>query len=570
MRDRAREFALEATAVEDIQKRIDVGPRFQVGDSFLRVSEFTGETPDLGAQQSRSVLVYVTAHLALFAANLSVSGIPYRLSPCQRSAGSYIPALPSGPLSQTQEANAVKAGRDHHGQPVRLGHDEARRRDTGHARHRLRSPHRLRPPHAQAALRVRARRARQRLHGDHRRRGRRRASAGHDGLAHLPARAGRADEHACARWQGFAAVHPADARRHPGRHASDRQARRDQRGALGCCGPRLCGPEDREAARSVAHEADQIRQQKAAGLMPDVLKPGATIGILGGGQLARMLALAAAPLGLKCHVYAPDKDSCAFDVVGAHTLAAYDDENALARFANAVDVVTYEFENVPAKTAAYLTAHTKVLPDPHVLETTQDRLIEKNFLAGLKIATAPYAPVHSATQLADGLAKVGVPAVLKTARLGYDGKGQAKIERAADANEAWRSIPNVPCIITRFLNAFDYVGVMGVEMFVVRKGREQHVLVNELAPRVHNSGHWTIDGATVSQFEQHIRAVAGWPLAKPKRLGAKIEMINLIGDEILDHTHWLTAPNTALHIYGKGKPSARRKMGHVTRVWPGK
>jgi 5-(carboxyamino)imidazole ribonucleotide synthase len=124
-------------------------------------------------------------------------------------------------------------------------------------------------------------------------------------------------------------------------------------------------------------------------------------------------------------------------------------------------------------------------------------------------------------------------------------------------------------VATRILNAFDYVGVMGVEMFVVRKGREQHVLVNELAPRVHNSGHWTIDGATVSQFEQHIRAVAGWPLAKPKRLGAKIEMINLIGDEILDHTHWLTAPNTALHIYGKGKPSARRKMGHVTRVWPG-
>ena len=361
--------------------------------------------------------------------------------------------------------------------------------------------------------------------------------------------------------------------------------------------------------------------------MPDLLKPGATIGILGGGQLARMLALAAAPLGLKCHVYAPDKDSCAFDVVEAHTLAAYDDENALARFANAVDVVTYEFENVPAKTAAYLTAHTKVLPNPHVLETTQDRLIEKNFLSGQKIATAPYAPVHSATQLADGLAKVGVPAVLKTTRLGYDGKGQAKIERAADANEAWRSIRNVPCIIegfikfqrevsviaargtdgtvecfevtenehrdhilyiskvpakvtpalatearrvaTRILNAFDYVGVMGVEMFVVRKGREQHVLVNELAPRVHNSGHWTIDGATVSQFEQHIRAVAGWPLAKPKRLGAKIEMINLIGDEILDHTHWLTAPNTALHIYGKGKPSARRKMGHVTRVWPG-
>jgi 5-(carboxyamino)imidazole ribonucleotide synthase len=359
-----------------------------------------------------------------------------------------------------------------------------------------------------------------------------------------------------------------------------------------------------------------------------LLKPGATIGILGGGQLARMLALAAAPLGLKCHVYSPEKDSCAFDVVHAQTVADYEDEDALAAFAKAVDVVTYEFENVPAKTAAYLTAHTTVLPDPHVLETTQDRLAEKNFVAGLKIATAPYAAVHSATQLVDGLAKVGVPAVLKTTRLGYDGKGQRKIETASEANEAWRSLKQVPCILegfvkfqrevsiiaargqdgtvecfevtenehrdhilhtsrvpahvtpalateasrvaARIVNAFGYVGVMGVEMFVVRERDKQHVLVNELAPRVHNSGHWTIDGATVSQFEQHIRAVAGWPLAKPKRLGSRVEMTNLIGDEILDYERWLTAPNTALHIYGKGRPSPRRKMGHVTRVWPGK
>ncbi len=359
-----------------------------------------------------------------------------------------------------------------------------------------------------------------------------------------------------------------------------------------------------------------------------VLKPGATIGILGGGQLARMLALAAAPLGLKCHVYSPEKDSCAFDVVHAGTIADYENETALAAFAKSVDVVTYEFENVPANTAALLSSRVRVLPDPHVLETTQDRLIEKNFVTGLKIATAPYAAVHSATQLAEGLEKVGVPAVLKTTRMGYDGKGQRKIEQASEANEAWRSLKNVPCILegfvkfqrevsviaargadgavecfevtenehrdhilhisrvpakvtpaltaeakrvaTKIVNAFGYVGVMGVEMFVVRKGREEHVLVNELAPRVHNSGHWTIDGATVSQFEQHIRAVAGWPLAKPKRLGAKVEMTNLIGDEILDHERWLTAPNTALHIYGKGKPSPRRKMGHVTRVWPGK
>ena len=249
---------------------------------------------------------------------------------------------------------------------------------------------------------------------------------------------------------------------------------------------------------------------------------------------------------------------------------------ALARFADAVDVVTYEFENVPAQTAAILSEHRPVLPDPKVLETTQDRLVEKNFMSQLKIATAPYAPVHSATQLADGLAKVGVPAVLKTRTLGYDGKGQARIAAAGDAAAAWRALKQVPCIVegfvnfqrevsviaarsadgkvecfevtenehrdhildisrvpakvtpaldaearrvaTRIVNAFDYVGVMGVEMFVVKRGREHHVLVNEIAPRVHNSGHWTIDGATVSQFEQHVRAVAGWPW--PSRSGS--------------------------------------------------
>jgi len=363
-----------------------------------------------------------------------------------------------------------------------------------------------------------------------------------------------------------------------------------------------------------------------------VLKPGATIGILGGGQLARMLALAAAPLGLRCHVFSPEKNSCAFEVVHAFTCADYEDEDALAGFADSVDVITYEFENIPAKTAAFLSKRKRVAPDPKVLAMTQDRLIEKNLISELGIATAPYAPVHSATQLADGIAKVGLPAVLKTRTLGYDGKGQAKIVHASGANEAWRSLRGVPCILegfvaferevsviaarghdgkvecfevtenehrdhilhishvpakvsaplateakrvaTKIAKALDYVGVMGVEMFVVRaKGKDrgkQAVLVNEIAPRVHNSGHWTIDGATVSQFEQHMRAVAGWPLAKPERLGRKVEMINLIGDEVDDVERWLTQPGTSLHIYGKGKPSPRRKMGHVTRVWPAK
>jgi 5-(carboxyamino)imidazole ribonucleotide synthase len=357
-----------------------------------------------------------------------------------------------------------------------------------------------------------------------------------------------------------------------------------------------------------------------------LLKPGATIGILGGGQLARMLALAAAPLGLRCHVYSPEKNSCAFDVVHAGTCASYDDETALGRFAGAVDVVTYEFENVPAKTAAFLARRRPVLPDPQVLETTQDRLAEKNFISALKIATAPYAPVHSAMQLAEGVTAVGLPAVLKTRRLGYDGKGQAKITKGGDPVAAWRSLHNEPCILegfiaferevsvvaartrdgkvecfevtenehrdhilktsrvpakvtpalatqgrqiaTRIAKAFDYVGVLAVEMFVVRKGRRHVVLVNEIAPRVHNSGHWTIDGATVSQFEQHIRAIAGWPLGKPARLGSRVEMTNLIGAEISEATRWLTVQGASVHIYGKGEARPRRKMGHVTRVWP--
>lgn len=341
--------------------------------------------------------------------------------------------------------------------------------------------------------------------------------------------------------------------------------------------------------------------------------------------MARMLALAAAPLGLRCHVYSPDKDSCAFDVVHAGTCARYDDEAALGRFAGAVDVITYEFENVPAKTAAFLANRKPVLPDARILETTQDRLAEKNFISALKIATAPFAPVHSATQLQDGLKSVGLPAVLKTRQFGYDGKGQVKIGKGDDPIAAWRLVQNAPCILEGFINftrevsvvaarghdgkvecfeltenehrdhilktsrvpakvpaglarearqiatriskAFDYVGVLAVEMFAVRKGRTHTLLVNEIAPRVHNSGHWTIDGATVSQFEQHVRAVAGWPLAKPIRLGQRVEMVNLIGAEINDADRWLTVPGASVHVYRKGEARPGRKMGHVTRVW---
>jgi 5-(carboxyamino)imidazole ribonucleotide synthase len=357
-----------------------------------------------------------------------------------------------------------------------------------------------------------------------------------------------------------------------------------------------------------------------------VLKPDATIGIIGGGQLGRMLALAAARLGFRCHVFAPSPDSCAFDVVHRVTIADYTDTPALDRFANDVDVITYEFENIPAETATFLSARKPVLPDPQVLAITQDRLIEKNFVQKLGIPTAPFVEVSSPDALKSALETVGRPAVLKTRRFGYDGKGQITIRNGSYPATAWREIGGQPAILEGFVKferevsvvaarggdgsvacfdvtenehrdhilkisrapaavtpevaaearriaqaiaqAFDYVGVLAVEMFVLRDGDAHTVLVNEIAPRVHNSGHWTLDGCSVSQFEQHIRAVAGWPLAKPLR-HAPVEMTNLIGSEVDDYARWLTVAGTALHLYGKGQTRPGRKMGHVTRVFAG-
>ena len=351
------------------------------------------------------------------------------------------------------------------------------------------------------------------------------------------------------------------------------------------------------------------------------LAPGATIGILGSGQLGRMLALAAARLGFSCHIFAPDAESPAVDVVHRVTVADYSDTQALERFAADIDVATYEFENVPAAAATFLAKRVRVLPDPNVLATTQDRLAEKNFVAALGLGTAPFAAVAAAGELAAALAKIGRPAVLKTRRFGYDGKGQAAINEGTDPETAWREIGGQACILEAFVpfacevsvvaargkdgavecfdvtqnehrdhilkvsrapaavsdttaqearriaetitQKFGYIGVLAVELFVTRDGG---LLVNEIAPRVHNSGHWTIDGASVSQFEQHIRAVAGWPLAKPVRRG-RVEMINLIGSEIDDYRKWLTVPGAAVHLYGKKQVRPGRKMGHVTRVF---
>jgi 5-(carboxyamino)imidazole ribonucleotide synthase len=356
-----------------------------------------------------------------------------------------------------------------------------------------------------------------------------------------------------------------------------------------------------------------------------VLRPGSTIGILGGGQLGRMLALAAARLGLHCHVYCPDKDSPAFDVVRRVTEAAYEDETALAKFATAVDVITYEFENVPAQTAAFLSARKALWPDPKVLATTQDRLIEKQFITSLGFPTAAFAEVSNADDLTKALATIGRPAVLKTRRFGYDGKGQAKITERTDPAAAFRNVGSAPSIVEAFVpfereisviaarshdgriacfdvtenehgdhilrrslvpaavsaqvaqearhiaeriaEAFGYIGALAVEMFVVANGSGHKVLVNEIAPRVHNSGHWTIDGASVSQFEQHVRAIVGWPLAEPVRRG-RIDMFNLIGNEAEDYAKWLVTPGASVHLYGKSVWRPGRKMGHVTRVFP--
>jgi len=353
------------------------------------------------------------------------------------------------------------------------------------------------------------------------------------------------------------------------------------------------------------------------------LKPGDTIGILGGGQLGRMLALAAARLGLRCQVFSPDPDSPAFDVVQNATCAEYADVEALELFANDVDVITYEFENVPAAAAMILAARRPVLPGRTILETTQDRLAEKDFVKRLGIGTADYADVSSTDSLRAALSRIGLPAILKTRRFGYDGKGQAMLREGDDVERIWDELGTRSAILEAFVpfereisviaarsadghvecfdvtenehrdhilkisrapaaipeetaaqaraiaekiaTALDYVGVLAVEMFVLSAPGDRRVLVNEVAPRVHNSGHWTLDGASISQFEQHIRAIAGWPLGKPVRFGP-VTMTNLIGDEIKDYARWLTVPGATVHIYGKGAPRPGRKMGHVTQV----
>ena len=355
--------------------------------------------------------------------------------------------------------------------------------------------------------------------------------------------------------------------------------------------------------------------------MTDPLSPGATIGILGGGQLGRMLSVAAARLGLRTCVFEPGGDCPASHVANFHYKAGYDDADALRRFAEAVDVVTYEFENIPATALDVLEPLKPVRPGRRALKVSQDRLMEKAFLSDLGLATAPFAAVDEAEDLAEGLAEIGLPAILKTRRFGYDGKGQVRIARAEEADQALAAMQGQPAILEgvvdfshevsvigaraldgavacfdpgenlheggilrtttvparlsaaqradaallagQILNKLGYVGVMGVELFV--SGGD--LVVNEIAPRVHNSGHWTQQGCAVDQFEQHIRAVAGWPLGDGERY-ADVSMDNLIGADVDMVAGIAGEPGAALHLYGKGEVRPGRKMGHVNRVRP--
>ena len=354
--------------------------------------------------------------------------------------------------------------------------------------------------------------------------------------------------------------------------------------------------------------------------MAEALSPGSVIGILGGGQLGRMLSVAASRLGLRCHIFEPGANPPAGDVASHVTTASYEDEAALRAFGQAVDVITYEFENVPTSALDLLESLAPIRPGRNALATSQDRLVEKQFLQSLGLEVAPFASIDTLADLEAAIESIGFPSILKTRRFGYDGKGQVRLNSASDLAGGFEALAGAPSIIegfvpfevevsviaarstsgsvacfdpgqnvhvdgilrtttvpaaidtevaeaavsaaTTILEALDYVGVLGVELFVLGDGG---VVVNEIAPRVHNSGHWTQNGCVVDQFEQHIRAVAGWALGDASRHN-DVVMENLIGDEIDSISQLAQSPNVAVHGYGKQATKPGRKMGHINRI----
>jgi 5-(carboxyamino)imidazole ribonucleotide synthase len=353
-----------------------------------------------------------------------------------------------------------------------------------------------------------------------------------------------------------------------------------------------------------------------------MLPPGSTIGILGGGQLGRMLAIAAAQLGYRCHIYAPEEDSVAAEVAAEFTCKPYFDTDALRGFAKACDVVTYEFENVPVAPLQTIDRLVPIRPGLRALQIAQDRVEEKLFAGALGAVTAPFEIIGERQEATAALERVGFPAILKTIRMGYDGKGQARLDSAADLSQAWHDMGRQPAIAEKMV-AFDaefsvilvrntagdirywdsprnkhdegilarsslpagpliesqmgrarelatavaekleYVGVLTFEFFASGDGP----IFNEMAPRVHNSGHWTIEGAATSQFENHIRAICEVPLGDTRLMCDRVEMSNLIGDDVLRWHELFGDDDANVHLYGKGAPSPGRKMGHVTRLY---
>ena len=353
-----------------------------------------------------------------------------------------------------------------------------------------------------------------------------------------------------------------------------------------------------------------------------MLAPGATIGILGGGQLGRMTALAASRLGYRCHVFADEPDSPTAQVCDAATVAEFSDLEALERFANAVDITTFEFENIPARAVRWVAALKPVLPRPEILEIAQDRLREKDFLRSIDVETTAYREISDPTVLLRAMRDFDYPAVLKTVRLGYDGKGQVTLTPEVKAEDAWRRMGGESGILESFVDfaceisvivargangawatyppvenqhvnqvldttiaparisaetamraeaiarhvaeKLDLVGVLAVEMFVTQAGE---LLVNEIAPRPHNSGHWTIDACFTSQFEQLVRAICGLPLGSVEHHSDAV-MENLLGTDVAKWRDALNDPLAKLHLYGKTEIQPGRKMGHVTRLIP--
>jgi 5-(carboxyamino)imidazole ribonucleotide synthase len=352
-----------------------------------------------------------------------------------------------------------------------------------------------------------------------------------------------------------------------------------------------------------------------------IVPPGSTIGIVGGGQLGRMLAMAAARLGYKSHIYSPEASGPATEVSAFWTRGSYEDEEALARFGRSVDVATYEFENIAAGPLTALAAQAPLYPPRRALEIAQDRLSEKEFVASLGGRPAPFRPVESADELEAALAAIGTPAILKTRRFGYDGKGQSRIMASEDAAGAWAAVRGASCVLEGLIDfasefsillcraqsgeivvwdaprnthesgilarsevpappelgaaiaeaealarkvagALEHVGVLTLEFFASSDGP----IFNEMAPRVHNSGHWTIEGALSSQFENHVRAICGLPLGATDRAAPTVAMHNLIGSDADRWLDILSDPAAHLHLYGKQEARPGRKMGHVTRL----